>query len=108
MLHLGAPVPYRASRSPDMNQPVMDHWTTVKRIHQSALDRDPSERAAFVDESCGGDEMLRREVQSLLSCEADAASFLERPAVDVVPKSWIGGLQEQTLVGRTLSHYQVL
>ena len=43
-----------------MNQPVMDHWTTVKRIHQSALDIDPSERAAFVDESCGGDEALRR------------------------------------------------
>jgi tetratricopeptide (TPR) repeat protein len=91
-----------------MNQPVMDHWTTVKRIHQSALDRDPSERTAFVDESCGGDETLRREVQSLLSCESDAASFLERPAVDIVPKSWIGDLQEQTLVGRTLSHYQVL
>ena len=47
-----------------MNQPVMDHWTTVKRIHQSALDIDPSERAAFVDESCGGDETLRREVES--------------------------------------------
>ena len=50
-----------------MNQPVMDRWTTVKRIHQSALDIDPSERAAFVDESCGSDETLRREVQSLLS-----------------------------------------
>ena len=50
-----------------MNQPVMDHWTTVKRIHQSALDLDPSERAAFVDESCGGDEALRREVESLLT-----------------------------------------
>ena len=30
-----------------MNQAVMDRWTTVKRIHQSALDIDPSERAAF-------------------------------------------------------------
>ena len=49
-----------------MNQPVMDRWTTVKRIHQSALDIGPSERAAFVNESCGGDETLRR-VESLLS-----------------------------------------
>jgi hypothetical protein len=47
-----------------MDQSVMDHWTTVKRIHQSALDIDPSERAAFVDKSCGGDETLRREVAS--------------------------------------------
>ena len=90
-----------------MNQPVMDHWTTVKRIHQSALDSDPSERAAFVDESCGGDETLRREVQSLLTYAAEAESFLERPAVDIAPTP-PGESQEATLVGRTLSHYQVL
>ena len=45
-----------------MNQSVMDHWTTVKRIHQSALVVVPSERAAFLDESCDGDEALRHEV----------------------------------------------
>jgi serine/threonine protein kinase len=90
-----------------MNQPVMDHWTTVKRIHQSALDIDPSERAAFVEESCGGDEALRREVQELLTYASEAESFLERPAVDVAPTP-PGALNEATLVGRTISHYQVL
>ncbi len=90
-----------------MNQSVMDHWTTVKRIHQSALDIDPSERAAFVDSSCGGDETLRREVQSLLTYAAEAESFLERPAVDIAPKP-PGESYEATLVGRTISHYQVL
>ena len=90
-----------------MNQPVMDHWTTVKRIHQSALDIDPSERAAFVDKSCGGDEALRREVQSLLTYAAEAESFLERPAVDIAPTP-PGESHEATLVGRTISHYQVL
>ena len=90
-----------------MNQPVMDHWTTVKRIHQSALDVDPSKRAAFVDELCGGDEALRREVHSLLTYATDAESFLERPAVDIAtaPSS---EPHEATLVGRTVSHYQVL
>src|SRR5262245_21377125 len=94
-------------RSPDMNQPVMDRWTAVKRIHQSALDKNPSERAAFVDESCGDDETLRREVQSLLTYATDAESFLERPAVDIAtaPSS---ESHEATLVGRTVSHYQVL
>jgi serine/threonine protein kinase len=90
-----------------MNQPVMDRWTTVKRIHQRALDKDPSERAAFVDESCGGDETLRREVQSLLTYASEAESFLERPAVDIAPKLPSESL-ETTLVGRTVSHYQVL
>ena len=75
-----------------MNQPVMDHWTTVKRIHQSALDVDPSERAAFVEELCGGDEALRREVHSLLAYATDAETFLERPAADITtappPRFW--------------------
>ena len=90
-----------------MNQLVTDRWTTVKRIHQSALDKDPSERTAFVDESCGGDEALRREVHSLLTYATDAESFLERPAVDMAtaPSS---ESHETTLVGRTVSHYHVL
>jgi serine/threonine protein kinase len=91
-----------------MNEPAIDHWAAVKRIHQAALDKDPSERAAFVTESCGDDETVLREVRSLLLCEADAESFLERPAVDVVPTSWVGGLQEHTLVGRRLGHYQAV
>ena len=90
-----------------MNQSVMDHWTTVKRIHQSALDVDPSERAAFLDQSCGGDEGLRREVESLLTYASEAESFLERPAVDIAPTQ-LGESHEATLVGRTISHYQVL
>src|SRR5262245_48729412 len=90
-----------------MNQSVMDHWTTVKRIHQSALDIDPSERAAFVDESCGGDEALRREVLELLKYAAEAETFMERPAVDIAPAP-PGESHEESLVGRTISHYQVL
>jgi serine/threonine protein kinase len=89
-----------------MNQPVMDRWTTVKRIHQAAIDIDPSERTAFVDESCGGDDALRREVQSLLAYAAEAESFLERPAVDIAPTP--PESHQTTLVGRTVSHYQVL
>ena len=90
-----------------MNQLVMDRWTTVKRIHQSALEKDPSERTAFVNQSCGGAETLRREVHSLLTYATDAESFLERPVVDVAaaPSS---ESHEPTLVGRTISHYQVL
>jgi serine/threonine protein kinase len=106
MVHRDDAVPDPRIRESDMNQPVMDHWTTVKRIHQSALDIDPSERAAFVDESCGGDEALRGEVLELLRYAAEAETFLERPAVDIAPEP--GESHEESLVGRTISHYQVL
>jgi tetratricopeptide (TPR) repeat protein/predicted Ser/Thr protein kinase len=107
MVHRGDAVSRPRSQESDMNQPVMDHWTTVKRIHQSALDVDPSKRAAFVDELCGGDEALRREVHSLLTYATDAESFLEQPAVDIATSS-SSERHETTLVGRTVSHYQVL
>jgi serine/threonine protein kinase len=90
-----------------MDQIATDRWATVKHIHQGALDRDPAERAAFVDEACGGDETLRREVQSLLTYATEAESFLERPAVDVAPTGPSEPC-ETALVGRTVSHYQVL
>ena len=90
-----------------MRHAAMDHWTTVKRLHQSALDKHPSERAAFLRASCGGDETVLREVQSLLSYEGDAASFLEQPAVDLARRS-SSEPDENTLAGRTLSHYQVV
>ena len=65
----------------------MERWATVKRLHQAALDRDSSQRAAFLDEACAGDEALRREVQSLLAYEQDAASFMESPAMEVTARS---------------------
>jgi serine/threonine protein kinase len=90
-----------------MRHAATEHWATVKRIHQSALDKDPSERAAFVRASCGGDETVLREVQSLLLYDVDAASFLERPAMDLA-RGWSSEPHEHTLAGRTLSHYQVV
>ncbi|HKV98413.1 MAG TPA: serine/threonine-protein kinase [Vicinamibacterales bacterium] len=88
-------------------RPAPEYWATVKRIHQSALDRDPSERAAFVRASCDGDETVLREVQSLLSYQAEAESFLERPAMDLAGRSW-SEPRENALAGKALSHYQVV
>ena len=47
------------------------------RICEAALDREPTERAAFVAEECAGDEALRREVESLLRQQSSADQFLE-------------------------------
>ena len=57
----------------------MERWATVKRIHQAALERDVGQRAVFLDEACGGDKALRREVESLLAYGPAAESFIEFP-----------------------------
>jgi GAF domain-containing protein len=54
-------------------------WERVKAVYHSALDRDPGERAAFLDNACQDDREVLREVESLLA-QASGDSFLERPA----------------------------
>ena len=55
----------------------MDRWPRVKQIFQSALDRAPQERSAFVREACGDDGEVRTEVESLLRAHQEAGSFVE-------------------------------
>jgi non-specific serine/threonine protein kinase len=84
----------------------MERWATVKRLHQAALEREASQRTAFLDEACGRDSALRREVQSLLAYESQAESFMEAPAVDVTARH-MSDEPSMPLVGQTLSHYHV-
>jgi hypothetical protein len=53
-----------------------------KEIFLAALDRGPAERAAFLEEACGGDETLRRGVETLLRLHAAPRRFLEVPAAE--------------------------
>lgn len=43
-----------------------ERWRQIERLYHAALEREPDERAAFLDEACAGDDELRREVESLL------------------------------------------
>jgi serine/threonine protein kinase/formylglycine-generating enzyme required for sulfatase activity/dienelactone hydrolase len=77
-----------AHREFAMNQEL---WRRAEALFHAARERSPEARPAYVDEACGGDVELRREVLRLLSKEAQAASFLEGPCrecrgeVDALP-----------------------
>jgi hypothetical protein len=49
-----------------------ERWKQVNDLFESAVERAPDERAAFLDEACHGDEGLRREVDSLLTSHVQA------------------------------------
>ena len=42
-------------------------WNEIDRVLAAALELEPSEQAAFLDEACAGDHELRQEVESLLA-----------------------------------------
>ncbi len=58
-----------------------EDWERISEVFHAASELDISQRAAFLDRECRSDEVLRREVESLLAAEADAGDFITEPAV---------------------------
>jgi tetratricopeptide (TPR) repeat protein len=52
--------------------PNPEQWLKIKEIVGAALERDPSQRSAFLDEACSHNPALRAEVDSLLSAHSGA------------------------------------
>jgi hypothetical protein len=65
-----------------------DRWQRVARVCESALEREPSMRAAYVAEACGDDETLRREVESLLAYEGTPLLFEQ--GIEAVAAAMLG------------------
>ena len=92
----------------------LDHWKQLDSLLQSVLERPREERDAFLQQACAGDEPLERQVRALLSAEADAKHFLERPAIEIAARSLAHHQTENaperadSLIGQTLSHYRIV
>jgi len=56
-------------------------WRRVESLFLAALERGPEARRAFLDDACGADTGLRRQVELLLAKGEEAGSFLETPAM---------------------------
>ena len=54
-----------------------EKWRAVEEIYLAALERDAAARAGFLQEACGADAELRREVETLLEYQPRAEGFLE-------------------------------
>ena len=85
----------------------MNRWQHVSRLYHDVLGRAGDERAAFLQEACGGDEALRRDVESLLAQEGRAEGFLAGPALAVAVKV-IREAPRASMIGTQLGCYQIL
>ena len=95
-----------------------ERWEQVAQLHRAVLEHEPSERAAFLQQACAGDEGLRVEVESLLAYEKEAEGFIEAPALEVAAQQLAEDQAESSkcrsneaesrLMGSTVSHYRIL
>jgi eukaryotic-like serine/threonine-protein kinase len=74
-----------------------DRWVRIETIYHAALERPIDARAGFLADACEGDAGLQAEVERLLRHDADAAEFLETPAIPPRP----------SLVGQRFGVYEV-
>ena len=79
----------------------------VETVFHAALELPVTERRAYVEQACSGDDTLLREVSSLLSSVEGSNGFMEQPAfnagLNVLLKSSKG-----SLLGKSLGAYKII
>jgi Tol biopolymer transport system component/predicted Ser/Thr protein kinase len=83
-----------------------ERWQQIEKIYHSALELEESQRATLLEETCAGDEALRREVESLLRLDSRGNRFIEEPALEVATK--MIAQQPQSLIGQQIGSYQMV
>jgi Tol biopolymer transport system component len=84
-----------------------ERWQQIERLYHAALEREESQRAAYLIQVCAGDDVLRREIESLLAQEKRGDALLESPALEVAAKAMAKDLR-QSFNGQQLGSYKIL
>ena len=67
-----------------------EHWSRVKRLFEAALEKPPTERAAYLEGLSELDPDLREEVERLLGADRDDSFLEELPEPEIFPKEPTG------------------
>ncbi len=82
-------------------------WKKVEKLYHAALEREPSERDAFLERACADDEALLHEVRSLLSSDEQAKRFIEEPAAEATTRAAASDASRSWLK-RRIRDYEIL
>jgi len=92
-----------------------DRSRQVEEIFHKLLQREPGERAAYLNKACSGDPELAAEVQPLLDAYENSTDFLEKPLPATLDKAFIeeqkSGLiraEEEALVGHRIGPWKLV
>jgi len=86
-----------------------DRWKRIKALFDEACAMSPPARNAFLEDACGNDADLRKEVASLLA-GADSSGFLEKPVYAEAPELFDDADDEaaERLLNGKLGSYEIL
>lgn len=64
---------------PDSDTQAKSHWRRIQTLFDAAVDVDPAERVAWLEQECADDGDLLSEVRALLECDERTSRFLQPP-----------------------------
>jgi eukaryotic-like serine/threonine-protein kinase len=101
-----------------MENTAMDpeRWQNIERLYHATLECEESQRADFLTRACCGDEVLRREVESLVSYGIRSERFIEGSALESVAPALAGdegleldpGSDERRMIGKRIAQYRIV
>lgn len=83
-----------------------EEWSKIEELLDAALELEPGERQRFLDAAGAEQPDLRREVESLLACEARANGFLNAPALAFSADFFDQEHDERA--GQTVGNYRII
>ncbi|HLX82773.1 MAG TPA: serine/threonine-protein kinase [Terriglobales bacterium] len=83
--------------------PKSNRWLRIEYLFYAALELEEG-RTAFLDEACGGDAELRKEVESLLHSSGQTMGFLRQPVLQAAQQI----TAEDGLSAKRIGAYQLL
>ena len=83
-----------------------DRWQRTEAVFHAARAQPVAARAAFLAQACGDDDVLRRDVESLLDDAESDDGFLAQPALHFVPQL-LSDAGPAAMIGRSLGVYRL-
>ncbi len=84
-----------------------ERWQHLNELFTAVIELEPEQRAAFLDQSCSGDPMLRSEIESLLASDGREWNLMERPALEVAAP-FLADDQHQLAPGQNIDRYEIV
>jgi tetratricopeptide (TPR) repeat protein len=82
-----------------------ERWRMIEEIYQAAADLEPVARAGFLEQACGSDCVLRREVEGLLGASGDVDTAIE--ASIRTEAETLANRASESVVGKRIGLYRV-
>ena len=85
-----------------------ERWEKIKDLLGTVLEVTPEGRASYLDESCAGDELLRRHIEVLLQGEAEVDSRFLNPEDFAEAAAALFSDKSNPWIGRRVGAYQIV